>query len=365
MKTLKLLGTGRVAEQTRSSVPRVKPRPASVVALDFDAWLQLRSKASEAANKRFRAVMAGDEAAMKTSSVQRSVQRCSVQQSAPEDVLEPDVVLNVLPKLMNSQVVLLMKGEVWASHKALSGYIAFHHLLLAICRANPKVQQEVDARIHRFLSAEDERVKAKTPNLGEFICLLSASNRYGWQDVAVPLLGEVFDRHVLWLLKKHPCMGELTDEGVSQQRLKLTFESAVVSLRLIMFNVWFLNNIAKVPHVHVEGQTGSECIAASCTLARYERTCGLPPRGQVEAVHRAVVRICCNSTWQGFFGDVGIQRVAPAALCGWLRRSVANSCRKGYHRAWAYQPRGNWQSSEEEPEEPGLRKEHAALADGW
>jgi len=363
VKTFKVLGTGRVAEQTRSSGPRCFAQLNQKMGnpIDFDTWLRRRAKASEAAKTRFRAAMAGDESALRP----RGAPRPEAKPQLTEEALEPEIVLSVLPKLMNSQVVLLMKGDVWASHKALGGYMAFHHLLLAICRANPKVQQEVEARIGRFLSAEDERVKAKAPNLGEFICLLSASDRYSWRDVAVPLLGEVFDRHVLWLLKKHPHMGDLADEGVSHHRLRLTFESAVVSMRLIMFNVWFLNNVAKVPHAHAEGDGGTACTATSCTLARYERTCGLPPRSQVEAVHRAVTRICGFSAWQGFFDDVGVERVAPAALCEWLRRSVANSRRKGYHRAGVGRASGWQQPQREQPEESGLREEHVWLADAW
>ena len=63
----------------------------------------------------------------------------------------------MLPKLMNSQVVLLMKGETWASHKALSGYMGFHHLLLCICRDEPAVQTELEKRIADFHGSRGRR----------------------------------------------------------------------------------------------------------------------------------------------------------------------------------------------------------------
>jgi len=244
--------------------------------------------------------------------------------------------------------------------------MAFHHLLLAICRAHPAVQQEVEQRIKCFLSGEGQGVKSQVPNLGEFICLLSASAIYSWEQVAKPLLAEVFDRNVLWLLKKHPHLGELTDTGVSEQRLRLTFKSAVVSMRLIMFNVWFLNNVAKAPHVHDETSgSGSRriCAAPSCTLARYDRTYGLPPQQQVEAVHLAVRRICEVCTWQGYFEAVGLKPIAAPALCEWLRRSVVASRRKGYHRGSVGQPK--WARQRQPAEAQEAHEKYDALADAW
>ena len=241
-KVLQVLGTGKVAEQTRSFGRRPAPgscEPASAHTMSFDEWLAARAKKSQKAKDKFEAFRAG------TLQVKPAAPKEKAEKAEPKPRFDPSIVLDVLPKLMNSQVVLLMKGETWASHKALSGYMGFHHLLLSICRAEPLVQAEVERRIAQFMSDEDQRVKAKVPNLGEFICLLAASEKYDWPSVASPLLVEVFDRNVLWLLKKYPHLGKLSDVGVSQERLRATFQAALVSMRLIMFNAWFLNNVAK------------------------------------------------------------------------------------------------------------------------
>lgn len=319
IKVLQVLGTGKVAEQTRSfgRKPGGSEPPKSIQALSFDEWLESRAKKSEAAKAKFEAFRAG-----------------KLEEKVPEKVPIPTkpsfdaaVVLDVLPKLMNSQVVLLMKGETWASHKALSGYMGFHHLLLSICRDEPAVQAELEKRIENFMAAEEERVKSNVPNLGEFICLIAASMKHDWPSVAGPLLAEVFDRNVLWLLKKYPHLGQLSDVGVSKERLRATFEAALVSMRLIMFNAWFLNNVAKPP--------GEE----QAPLLRYERTKGVAPRHQIEAVHRAVRRICEVNTWEAYFDSLGVKRIAPMQLCCWLRQSVLNSSRKGYHRPGRFQSR--------------------------
>jgi len=200
---LRELGSGRVAEETRSFGPRRRPGVPGGPELSLDEWLQRRANANAEANRRFQAVLSGQE------KLERRAQ------ARPAEADAGKFALDVLPKLMNSQVVLLMKGELWASQKALRGYMAFHHLLLAICREKPETQAELERRIESFLSQESERLKSKVPNLGEFICLLSASERYSWDCVAALLLGEVFDRNVLWLVKMHPHLGNLTDHGVT------------------------------------------------------------------------------------------------------------------------------------------------------
>jgi hypothetical protein len=115
----------------------------------------------------------------------------------------------------------------------------------------------MEAHLAGFFEEPEKRVKERVKNLGEFLCLVSVSDEYGWEELGVPILEEAFDRNVLWILKEAPHLGELTDEFVSQSRLKQSFRANRVSLRLLMFQVAFLK-LAKLSTATITTRSGGE-----------------------------------------------------------------------------------------------------------
>src|SRR5271163_3581525 len=102
------------------------------------------------------------------------------------------MALSVFPKLMNTMIVLVMDGGLTASIKALVGYFAFHRLLLAFIELYPNLMADVNNSIAEFLRSENARVKSEIPSIGDWIPLVSVSNRYTWGHVAKAVIGETF-----------------------------------------------------------------------------------------------------------------------------------------------------------------------------
>merc|ERR1719163_2727584 len=77
----------------------------------------------------------------------------------------PSMLLDIIPKLMNSQVVLISSGQLWRSQKALEGYFAYPHLLLHCLRAYPKLRDRVERGLEAFRQSPEHRSKEAVPNL--------------------------------------------------------------------------------------------------------------------------------------------------------------------------------------------------------
>jgi predicted RNA-binding protein with RPS1 domain len=118
-------------------------------------------------------------------------------------LFHPAMVLKVLPALLNTMIVEMMKGSLFESELALQGYLTFYHLFLALVLKYPELQREIDRRVESFLGSEEGRKKRECPNLGEFLACLACSS-YSWKQVAVAVLTEVFDRNVKWVILSHP-----------------------------------------------------------------------------------------------------------------------------------------------------------------
>merc|ERR1719174_744426 len=232
---------------------------------------------------------------------------------------DPLVALAVLPRLMNDQVVQLMNGGLWTSTKALEGYMAFHLLLLA--REFPAIAAEAAARTAAFRAREAARAKYATPNLGEFLCVLAVTE-VSWEEIAIPLLEEAFDRNVLWVLKAYP---DLVNETDAALRIRQSFAANTVSLKLLSFQAWFLRKVARPPHK-----------TAADVLAGYDRTKGVPAASLVDALQDHCKSLEKMQSHADFFALTGLEPVPEALLAELLERNLANSARKWYHSGRAF-----------------------------
>eukprot|EP01092_Planopodium_desertum_P005917 TRINITY_DN243_c0_g1_i5.p1 TRINITY_DN243_c0_g1~~TRINITY_DN243_c0_g1_i5.p1 ORF type:complete len:596 (+),score=162.26 TRINITY_DN243_c0_g1_i5:1229-3016(+) len=246
-----------------------------------------------------------------------------------EEGFRPVMAAELLGKMMNTMIVDLMDKEMWASEKAMEGYFACHHMLLRFVEEYPELLAWAENRIANFIKSEDYRIKKVVPSLGEFIPLLTITDKYQWEDIREPLLLEVFDRNAKWVLKKYPALGNMKSGSthiIDKYRLLKTFEANQVSLKLLMFHVYFLNIIAKP-----KGQSVHEVRRV------YDSLYGRPTQKMKRALQTATKEFQMVQTWVEFFARIDFPNPpSPEKLTRWLRDSVFNSSRKRYHNKWDF-----------------------------
>ncbi len=226
-------------------------------------------------------------------------------------------VVDVLCKLMCSMIVEIMKRNMHASFKALEYYCHFHRLLIYYVEMYPELLKIINSRVERFIKDEYARSKNVTPNLGEFLPLLSVSD-YSWNDVALAIVQEVMDRNSLWIKKKYHKLS--ITNAIDTDRLELSWNASHVGLRLIMFHAFFLQKVVD----------RSEGVTLDDMSWQYDCRFGKPTHEMQEAMQKAIFEIQKTQDYLSFFKycQVPVQDADEARIL--LRKAMQNAFRRGY-----------------------------------
>jgi len=254
----------------------------------------------------------------------------------------------------------------------LPGYTAYFQLLLAFVQRYPELQASANRRVKYFLKSEIYRKKRHCPSLGEWLIVLAIS-RFTWEEVGPTYLKENFDRNVKWVCEKHPELvdtakmrpvvdfdaetaailekyeiheppkpgdraksyARLAEEradakkarvlSVDKARLPKTFLATKVSIRLLLFHVYFLRTFRPYDPV-TKGP-----LPLGAAQARLDRWYGRPSLALQEQFQVEIKRIKKVNTWRDFFARLGFPVPRDDYLVEWLQTSVKNSARKKYH----------------------------------
>lgn len=254
--------------------------------------------------------------------------------------------MSIIPKLMNSFVVSLMKERVTShygrsffgynhprapsvmlSERALEGYCSFHHMLLTLAAENPEIERLANEHVENFLAHPAYRLKSNTPDLGEWLVNLTLA-RKRWNEVAELFLEELFVRNVRWMLQDAPYLDSLAT-SISRRSQVIespclideAFTSTMVSRRLIMFQVYFLTNVGR--------PEGRDWLDSLCI---YNRTMGRPTNSMKTQLHKASKAILGVNSWAEYFDRIGVPRLNGPQLTSLLCSAVFGSMTKSYHK---------------------------------
>ncbi len=138
-----------------------------------------------------------------------------------------------------------------ASERALAGYCSIIHLLASYALENPRVVRSAKGAVKSFRNTRNGRNKTAVPDIGQFLVMLCLVDEVSWNDVRRTVVDELFTRFVIWQLQPKPQgaglpgLAYIEQSPVCEWRLQETFKASRTGLRLLLFQVFFMEKLAK------------------------------------------------------------------------------------------------------------------------
>lgn len=107
---------------------------------------------------------------------------------------KPEMVLEVMPKLMITHVQALLKDFTYISIVAIRRLVNFIRLFQLCIELYPEIGEIIDKKIEEFLADPEKRVKDHCSSLGDFLSFVTVSKKYKFEDIMQAYLGEQMDR---------------------------------------------------------------------------------------------------------------------------------------------------------------------------
>ena len=161
-----------------------------------------------------------------------------------ENDFKPEVVLQVLPTLLNKTILALVKKDIHGSTSAIEAYTQFLHLFMAYLELYPDLFDKINQEVKEFRFDPYCRHKKCVPDLGEFIIKLFLSD-YSYDDTKLKrvLVEEHFARGMHWIYKDEPTY---RDTPITKELLPRLFELKEISCKMLAFNLKAAEYFVKV-----------------------------------------------------------------------------------------------------------------------
>ncbi|KAF8965124.1 hypothetical protein BDZ97DRAFT_1659465 [Flammula alnicola] len=257
--------------------------------------------------------------------------------------LKPHHTVDVLYRMMNNIVVSLMKScddsmqttnryhetptLLRASEKAVVSYCHLFHLLIRLCATTPAILHDATWKLRTFVMRPEARLKSHTPDMGELIVIvmlvlilppIDDKPPMTWELLCGKYLEEVITRNVRWVLKDVPHL-EVLEKGPSDYRLNKTFACSKTSLRLMMFQITFLDLFIRT---------------YSSNISRLDDNYGFPDNELPERMVSEIKEIYKVDAWPKFFQRVQFAKglaFTKETFSQMLRDCVQQSAVRRYH----------------------------------
>jgi prolyl-tRNA editing enzyme YbaK/EbsC (Cys-tRNA(Pro) deacylase) len=162
--------------------------------------------------------------------------------------------VQVCARLLNQSVVKFMSGDVHLSDKAIQQYADVHRLFLEMVVEYPVIRQTASKALEDFVAKPWVRGREMTPDIGDLIQYLTVTDTVTWAEFKEAYIQESFRRNARWVDSRIPG-GEARGIGPhsgDEELVEYWSEGTRVSVKLMLFNVMFLNLVARPEGVSLD-----------------------------------------------------------------------------------------------------------------
>lgn len=245
----------------------------------------------------------------------------------PLPKLSPESGLRVISSIMNSMVLEFVnhyeRHDIYPSESSLLCYCRFHHMLLNLAKQDQTWSRLADSMIESFINSRENRNKTNYPDVGRLL-VYALLCKQGWSTAfRYAYLSEVLIRQPLWFYDKCPELYVLEKDIVSPWRLYTTFQATLKSLRLVMFQIYFIRSVV--------GKNASNRHEDSVDplLDLYNSSLGRPTAAMMNNHHREFAEILKVSNYAQFLARLGCE-YSPAQLTVSLRNAIRIGLQDSY-----------------------------------
>jgi len=155
----------------------------------------------------------------------------------------PNLVLKVMPKFFNYIVLNIMSEKVHNSSRAIEILIYVFRTMLLLEEAFPEIKDEANKNLDEFIKNPEQRIKDKTPSLGDLLVMLALSDKK-IEELLPSYIEEQMDRQIFWILQEIPEFEDLIDKAeVDDIRAKVCFKCGITGQQLLLFYYYLMNKI--------------------------------------------------------------------------------------------------------------------------
>ena len=231
-----------------------------------------------------------------------------------------DLILKVMPKFFNYICLNIMSERVHNSSRAIEILIYVYRILIILAQEYPEFKAEANKNLEEFIKNPEQRIKDKTPSLGDLLVMLSISD-HKIEELLPAYISEQMDRQIFWILQEIPEFEKLINSAeVDDIRAKVCFKCGITGQQLLLFYYYFLNKVVY-----------SECDSLDKFAEKLDKNYCCLTETEIDKHRLEINKILKIDNFNDFYKFMNMEPPSKDELNQKLKQAFENSKNKKYH----------------------------------